>query len=144
MRRNNWKKYIIILIAFIVGLVANLAARAILPRLLPAGMQAWTGLLATLLEIVISVGIILIIIFTNHIGARQATNPDAIRLNAIDCIVPSWEFKAVAHSKTPHNSNNCPILLTIAATISYSELNPDVITEVPVAFAAYTGTYILK
>lgn len=54
MRRNNWKKYIIILIAFIVGLVANLAARAILPRLLPAGMQAWTGLLATLLEIVIS------------------------------------------------------------------------------------------
>ena len=67
MRRNNWKKYIIILIAFIVGLVANLAARAILPRLLPAGMQAWTGLLA-LLEIVISVGIILIIIFTNHIG----------------------------------------------------------------------------
>ena len=65
MRRNNWKKYIIILIAFIVGLVANLAARAILPRLLPAGMQAWTGLLATL---VISVGIILIIIFTNHIG----------------------------------------------------------------------------
>lgn len=51
MRRNNWKKYIIILIAFIVGLVANLAARAILPRLLPAGMQAWTGLLATLLEI---------------------------------------------------------------------------------------------
>ena len=65
MRRNNWKKYIIILIAFIVGLVANLAAR---PRLLPAGLQAWTGLLATLLEIVISVGIILIIIFTNHIG----------------------------------------------------------------------------
>ena len=49
-------------------LVANLAARAILPRLLPAGLQAWTGLLATLLEIVISVGIILIIIFTNHIG----------------------------------------------------------------------------
>ena len=34
MRRNNWKKYIIILIAFIIGLVANLAARAILPRLL--------------------------------------------------------------------------------------------------------------
>ncbi len=67
MRRNNWKKYIIILIAFIVGLVANLAARAILPRLLPP-LQAWTGLLATLLEIVISVGIILIIIFTNHIG----------------------------------------------------------------------------
>ena len=67
MRRNNWKKYII-LISFIVGLVANLAARAILPRLLPAGLQAWTGLLATLLEIVISVGIILIIIFTNHIG----------------------------------------------------------------------------
>ena len=66
MRRNNWKKYIIILIAFIVGLVANLAARAILPRLLPAGMQAWTGLLATLLEI--SVGIILIIIFTSHMG----------------------------------------------------------------------------
>ena len=68
MRRNNWKKYIIILIAFIIGLVANLAARAILPRLLPVGMQAWTGLLETLLEIVISVGIILIIIFTNHIG----------------------------------------------------------------------------
>ena len=68
MRRNNWKKYIIILIAFIVGLVANLAARGILPRLLPAGLQASTGLLATLLEIVISVGIILIIIFTNHIG----------------------------------------------------------------------------
>ena len=39
MRRNNWKKYIIILIAFIVGLVANLAARAILPRLLPAGLD---------------------------------------------------------------------------------------------------------
>ena len=72
MRRNNWKKYIIILIAFIVGLVANLAARAILPRLLPAGLQAWTGLLATLLEIVISVGIILIIIFTNHIGESNA------------------------------------------------------------------------
>ena len=68
VRRNNWKRYIIILIEFILGLVGNLAARAILPRLLPAGLQAWTGLLATLLEIVISVGIILIIIFTNHIG----------------------------------------------------------------------------
>ena len=68
MIRNNLNKYIIILIAFNVCLVANLAARAIMKILLPAGMQAWTGLLATLLEIVISVGIILIIIFTNHIG----------------------------------------------------------------------------
>ena len=58
MRRNNWKKYIIILIAF-----TNYHRDH-----LPPGLQAWTGLLATLLEIVISVGIILIIIFTNHIG----------------------------------------------------------------------------
>lgn len=68
MRRNNWKKYIIILIAFIVGLVANLAARAILPRLLPAGMQAWTGLLATLLEIVISRDYINHYLYKSHRG----------------------------------------------------------------------------
>lgn len=66
MRRNNWKKYVIIVIAFIIGLFANLVARSILPIVLPKSMQAWTGLLATLLEIVISVGIILLIIFGNH------------------------------------------------------------------------------
>ena len=35
MRRTSWKQPVIILIAFIIGLIVNLAARQILPGILP-------------------------------------------------------------------------------------------------------------
>ena len=35
MRRTSWKQPVIILIAFIIGLIVNLAARQILPGISP-------------------------------------------------------------------------------------------------------------
>ena len=47
----------------------------------------------------------------------QATNPEAIRLNAIDCAPPSCVFNACAHSNSPQSNNKLPTADTIAAII---------------------------
>ena len=60
MRRTSWKQPVIILIAFIIGLIVNLAARQILPGILPEAMARATDLIAVILQILVAAGIILI------------------------------------------------------------------------------------
>ena len=55
MRRNNWKKYIIILIAFIVGLVANLAAVPMQESGIPLLAGAVPILVVLAMELLLSV-----------------------------------------------------------------------------------------
>ncbi len=60
MRRTNWTRPLIILIAFIVGLFVNLAARQVLPKFLPPSMARGTDLIAVILQILVAAGIIFI------------------------------------------------------------------------------------
>lgn len=60
MRQSNWKQPVIVVIAFIIGLFVNLAARKILPVVLPASMVGATDLIAVILQIIIAAGIIFI------------------------------------------------------------------------------------
>ncbi len=68
MKRNNSVKIIAVVAAFLIGLLCNFVARAVLPSLLPAGMEKMIGLLATLIEVAVSVVIILITVFVLKIG----------------------------------------------------------------------------
>lgn len=62
MRRHSFIKYIAVIAAFLIGLLANVAARTfLLPRILPASLQPATGLLALLIQIIVSVVIVLMI-----------------------------------------------------------------------------------
>ena len=62
MRKHSFIQIIAVIIAFIIGIVANVAARTlVLPRILPTGLQPMTGLLAVLIQIVVS-GVIVILI----------------------------------------------------------------------------------
>ena len=62
MRRHSFIKYIAVIAAFLIGLLANVAARTfLLPRILPASLQPMTGLLALLIQIIVSVVIVLMI-----------------------------------------------------------------------------------
>ena len=59
MRRHSFIKYIAVIAAFLIGLLANVAARTfLLPRILPASLQPATGLLAFLIQLGVSVGIV--------------------------------------------------------------------------------------
>lgn len=66
MRRTSWKQPVIILIAFIVGLIVNLAARQILPGILPDAMARATDLIAVILQILVATGIIFITVRVFH------------------------------------------------------------------------------
>ena len=60
MRRTNWKQPLIILIAFVIGLIVNLTARQVLPKILPPSMAKGTDLIAVILQILVTAGIIII------------------------------------------------------------------------------------
>ena len=66
MRRTSWKQPVIILIAFIIGLIVNLAARQILPGILPDAMARATDLIAVILQILVAAGIIFITVRAFH------------------------------------------------------------------------------
>ena len=66
MRRTSWKQPVIILIAFIIGLIVNLAARQILPGILPETMARATDLIAVILQILVAAGIIFIYVRVFH------------------------------------------------------------------------------
>ena len=56
MRRHSFIKYIAVIAAFLIGCLANVAARSfLLPRILPASLQPATGFLALLIQIIVSV-----------------------------------------------------------------------------------------
>lgn len=62
MRRHSFIKYIAVLAAFLIGILANVAARTfLLSRILPATLQPMTGLLALLIQIIVSVVVVLAI-----------------------------------------------------------------------------------
>ena len=66
MRRTSWKQPVIILIAFIIGLIVNLAARQILPGILPEAMARATDLIAVILQILVAAGIIFVTVRVLH------------------------------------------------------------------------------
>ena len=66
MRRTSWKQPVIILIAFIVGLIVNLAARQILPGILPEAMARATDLIAVILQILVAAGVMIITVRGFH------------------------------------------------------------------------------
>ena len=66
MRRTSWKQPVIILIAFIIGLIVNLAARQILPGILPDAMARATDLIAVILQILVAAGIIFVTVRVLH------------------------------------------------------------------------------
>lgn len=66
MRRTNWKQPLIILIAFIVGLIVNLVSRQVLKEILPPSMVRGTDLIAVILQILVATGIIFIYVRVFH------------------------------------------------------------------------------
>ncbi len=60
MRRTNWKQPLVILAAFIIGLIVNLSARQILPKILPESLAKGSDLIAVILQILVAAGIIFI------------------------------------------------------------------------------------
>ena len=66
MRRTNWKQPLIILIAFIAGLIVNLVSRQVLKGVLPPSMVRGTDLIAVILQILVAAGIIFIYVRVFH------------------------------------------------------------------------------
>lgn len=66
MRRTNWKQPLIILIAFIAGLIVNLVSRQVLKEILPPSMVRGTDLIAVILQILVAAGIIFIYVRVFH------------------------------------------------------------------------------
>ena len=60
MRRTNWKQPLVVLVAFIVGLIVNISARQVLPKILPESAANASDLIAVILQILVAAGIILI------------------------------------------------------------------------------------
>ena len=60
MKRTNWKAPLIILMAFAVGIIVNIAARQFLPAVLPESAARGSDLIATVAQILVSTSIIFI------------------------------------------------------------------------------------
>ena len=60
MKRTNWKAPVIIITAFLIGIIVNVAARQFLPVLLPKTMARGSDLIATVAQILVSTSIIFI------------------------------------------------------------------------------------
>lgn len=68
MKRTNWKAPVIIIIAFVIGIIANIAARQILPAILPPSMERGIDLIAVAAQILVSTSIIFITVKIFHGG----------------------------------------------------------------------------
>lgn len=60
MKRTNWKAPVIIITAFVIGIIVNVAARQFLPAILPESMARGSDLIATVAQILVSTSIIFI------------------------------------------------------------------------------------
>lgn len=60
MKRTNWKAPLVIITAFVIGIIVNLLARTFLPGILPASMAGGSDLIAVLAQILVSTSIIFI------------------------------------------------------------------------------------
>lgn len=69
MKKHSFIKGIAVVVAFAVGLLANIIARnLLLPRVLPENMLPLTGFLSLLIQLLVSVVIVLIIGFSSRRG----------------------------------------------------------------------------
>ena len=68
MKRTDWKAPVIIIAAFVIGILANLLARQFLPEILPSSMAAGSDLIAVIAQILVSTSIIFITVKIMHRG----------------------------------------------------------------------------
>ena len=68
MKRTDWKAPVIIIAAFLIGILVNLAARQFLPGILPASMAGAGDLIAVVAQILVSTLIIFITVKIMHRG----------------------------------------------------------------------------
>ena len=64
MRRTDWKAPVIIIMAFIIGILVNILAR----QFLPASLSGGRDLIAVVAQILVSTSIIFIIVKIMHRG----------------------------------------------------------------------------
>ena len=64
MKRTDWKAPVIIIAAFLIGILVNLAAR----QFLPASMAGGSDLIAVMAQILVSTSIIFITVKIMHRG----------------------------------------------------------------------------
>ena len=68
MKRTDWKAPVIIIAAFLIGILVNLAARQFMPGILPAPMAGGSDLIAVMAQILVSTSIIFITVKIMHRG----------------------------------------------------------------------------
>lgn len=68
MKRTNWKAPVIIITAFVIGIIVNIAARQFLPAILPESAARGTDLIAVIAQILVSTAIIFITVKVFHGG----------------------------------------------------------------------------
>ena len=68
MKRTDWKAPVIIIAAFLIGILVNLAARQFLPGILPTSMAGGSDLIAVMAQILVSTSIIFITVKIMHRG----------------------------------------------------------------------------
>lgn len=71
MRKSNFKIKAAVLAAFVLGIIASVAARHYLPLALPEGMKAWTNMLALFIQLAVSIAALLAMLFIFKIGRRD-------------------------------------------------------------------------
>lgn len=60
MKKTDWTKPVVVIIAFMIGIIVNIMARKLLPGILPESWAGKTELIAMLLQILIPVAIIIV------------------------------------------------------------------------------------
>jgi len=68
MKRTDWKAPVIIIAAFMVGILVNLITRQFLPGILPASMAEAVDLIAVVAQILVSTSIIFVTVKIMHRG----------------------------------------------------------------------------
>lgn len=71
MKRTNWKAPVIVIIAFVIGIIVNVTARQFLPHILPDSAAGGSELIATVAQILVPVVIIFITVKIFHIGEDE-------------------------------------------------------------------------
>ncbi len=71
MEKPTWQEKLIIVLAFFIGLIANLAARKILPEILPESWAKNIDFIAVVIRIFISCVIVFVPIYIMHRNRRN-------------------------------------------------------------------------
>lgn len=71
MKKSNTGVKLLIVAAFIVGMVAGFLARHYLPAVLTGVVYAYINILAFLIQLIVSILVVLIGVFVFHIGKNR-------------------------------------------------------------------------